>query len=88
MTSADDFRNELAAQLKRAEQRGAAHVEINSGELHRTVGGYPGPNHRMPMCCDAMYQEQREGDEIVARPAEGKGASLTIRYKLPRGGNG
>ena len=37
--------------------RGAGHVEINSGELHRAVGGYPGADHRMPMCCDAMYEE-------------------------------
>jgi hypothetical protein len=81
---ARDFHNELLAQISRAQKHGAPHVEINSGELHRKVGGYPGTGHRMPLCCDALYFEQRRGDEIVCSPKEGKGASLTIRYKLPR----
>jgi hypothetical protein len=33
---------------------GKATVEINAGDLHRRVGGYPGQNHRMPMCCVVM----------------------------------
>lgn len=70
-----DFRKDLTAQLARAEKRGAHHVEINSGELHRAVGDYPGPKHWMPICCEVMYREQ------------GKGAGLTIRYKLPRSTN-
>jgi 5-methylcytosine-specific restriction protein A len=48
------------------------------------MGGYPGPKHRMPVCCEAMYGEKRDGDEIISAPAKGKGAKLTIRYKLPR----
>jgi hypothetical protein len=86
--SSDDFRKELAAQLTRAEKRGASHVEINSGELHRAVGDYPGPHHRMPMCCEAMYRERRGDDEIVSQPPGGKGAGLTIRYRLPRSKDG
>lgn len=81
---ARDFYGELTAQIARAQKHGAPHVEINSGELHRKVGGYPGPGHRMPLCCDALYFEQRVGDEIVCSPKGGKGASLTIRYALPR----
>ena len=84
MPTTDDFKSELRKQLGRAEKRGAASVEINSGELHRVVGGYPGTGHRMPMCCRAMYAEQRAGDEILSQPEKGKGASLTIRYQLPR----
>ena len=86
MVQMDDFRTELKAQLDRATYRGASHVEINSGELHRAVGGYPGTDHRMPMCCDAMYEQQGAEDVIVSRPPKGKGASLTIRFKLPRSG--
>lgn len=85
--SSGDFRKELAAQLSRAKKRGAPHVEINSGELHRSVGGYPGPNHRMPICCEVMYRERKDDDEIISQPPEGKGAGLTIRYKLPRSTN-
>jgi hypothetical protein len=82
--TAETFRDELSAQLKRAESRGASHVEINSGELHRKVGGYPGPAHRMPTCCEVMYSARQDGDEIVSSPEAGKGAALTIRYRLPR----
>ena len=84
MASMDEFRAELRAHLGSAERRGAGQLEINSGELHRAVGGYPGPGHRMPMCCEAMYQERVAGDEVVKSPPKGKGASLTIRYLLPR----
>jgi 5-methylcytosine-specific restriction protein A len=59
-------------------------VDINAGELHRAVGGYPGRSHRMPICCAAMREEMRAGDEGVTSPASGYGASLTIRYLLPR----
>jgi hypothetical protein len=81
----DDFRGELLAMIARAERQGRPHVEVNTGELHRVVGGYPGGgDHRMPMVCQAMYAEKRAPDEIVFQPESGKGASLTIRYKLPR----
>jgi 5-methylcytosine-specific restriction protein A len=82
--AAADFLAEIEAQVMRAQKRGAAHIEINSGELHRKIGGYPGAGHRMPLCCDAMYFVQSYGDTIISSPRRGKGASLTIRYKLPR----
>jgi hypothetical protein len=84
MPSKDEFRAELRARLRRAELRGAAELEVNSGELHRALGGYPTSPHQMPSCCDVMYEERRAGDEIVAAPPKGRGASLTICYKLPR----
>jgi 5-methylcytosine-specific restriction protein A len=84
MPTRDEFRAELKARLHRAALLGAGHLEVNSGELHRKLGGYPGTKHQMPSCCEAMYVEQRAGDEIVSAPPKGKGASLTIRYMLPR----
>ena len=84
MTTVSEFQSELQSQLRQAELRGASHIEINSGQLHRAIGGYPGIRHQMPSCCDAMYNEQKSGDEVIARPPKGKGASLTIRYMLPR----
>ena len=80
----EDFRNELLAQIAPAVKRGASHVEVNAGELHRAIGSYPGANHRMPICCDILRREAKDGDEIISEPKEGKGASLTIRFKLPR----
>ena len=44
MPSFDHFQRELRAQFDRAEKRHAKNIVVNSGELHRAVGGYPGPN--------------------------------------------
>ncbi len=82
----NDFQSELADILSRALEDGKDSIDVNSGELHRSLGGYPGTNHRMPVCCDAMYREMRVGDQVLSAPAKGKGASLTIQYLLPRSG--
>ena len=84
MPSVDEFRSELRSQFREAESRGLPQIEINSGQLHRNLGGYPGAKAQMPSCCQAMYHEQTVGDEIISQPPKGKGASLTIRYRLPR----
>ena len=58
---------------------------MRSGDLHKRVGGYPGSNHRMPVCCEVMYAEMIDGvDEILHAPPKRKGASLEIEYLLPR----
>lgn len=85
MPSTEDFRLELRRQLMDAERRGAPSVDITSGELHRVVGDYPdSQRHRMKSCCEVMYAEQRSDDSVVSKPPKGYGASLTIRYRLPR----
>jgi voltage-gated potassium channel len=80
----DAFADAIAEQLTRAGRQGRDHHEINAGELHRMIGGYPGPSHRMPVCCAAMRQAMTGNDRIDFQPDEGDGASLTIRYELPR----
>ena len=89
MPSTDDFRTELVAQLERATKQGRPHVEINAGELHRAVGGYPPkagePHHAMPTCCNVMRQELSRGKaEVIHETDSGQAAALTIRYYLPR----
>jgi len=84
MTQADEFRDEIKARFRRGIESGAAFVEINSGDVHRAVGGYPGPDHRMPICCDVMYAEMTARDELHSAPPKGRGAKVTIRYQLPR----
>ena len=84
MPTKDQFRSEVRSQLRSAELRGDAFAEINSGEVHRKLGGYPATIHQMRPCCDAMYDEKRAGDIILSAPKKGHGASLTIRYALPR----
>jgi hypothetical protein len=64
------------------------HIEINAGELHRVVGGYPpgaGHTHSMPSCCNAMRAELSRGNaEIVFETKSGVAPALTVRYRLPR----
>lgn len=81
---AEDFRAELRRLLSKAQALGFSAVEITAGSLHRRVGEYPGPTHSMANCCSVMRQEMRTADSIVAEPPKGAGASLTIRYVLPR----
>ncbi|MHB9291490.1 hypothetical protein Holit_00567 [Hollandina sp. SP2] len=80
----EDFRTQLRKILSSAEKQGSSKIQVNSGDLHRQMGGYPGQNHRMPMCCSAMRAEMQSGDEIIQGPPKGNGASLTIAYRLPR----
>jgi 5-methylcytosine-specific restriction protein A len=82
--TAEDFRAALHTRFSEAQGRGAPHVEIRAGDLHGSIGGYPGTDHRMPVCCDVMYQEMHTGDRIIESPSSRYGASLTIRYILPR----
>jgi hypothetical protein len=85
MPTAADFRMEMYRMMYEAMTAGENAVEINSGELHTRIGGYPGANHRMPICCAVMRgaYAQDAGDVIVEEPPSGQGATLTIRYVLP-----
>lgn len=78
----EDFIKAINEERAKAKSAGKQYVDINSGEIHRKLGGYPGKKHCMPTCCNAMYALQSEKDEILTSPAKGKGASLTIRYYL------
>jgi hypothetical protein len=86
--STDQFRAELFAQIERAAEQRRPHVEINAGELHRMVGGYPptaGEHHAMPTCCNVMREEFNRGNcTVVYETESGQAAALTIRYHLPR----
>jgi len=79
--NADTFRNALSEIF--SESRGSF-VDVTSGDLHRLVGGYPGKHHNLPTCCNVMTSAMQSGDTILAKPPKGRGATLTIRYILPR----
>jgi len=55
---------------------------ITARQLHEKVGGYPGRDHRMPVCCGVMRDRMGPDDKIVDQPSKGDGASLKIKYKL------
>lgn len=64
--------------------KGVESIEILVSDLHRKLGHYPGSNHRMPSCCNAMYDSMvsHKGDLIVTKPLKLRGGSLKIRYFL------
>jgi 5-methylcytosine-specific restriction protein A len=82
MPTEQDFRTQIRGLMREAQTASASFVDINSGQGHHAVGGYPGPDHRIPVCCQVMKADIRVGDEVL--PPNGQGGSLTIRYKLPR----
>lgn len=82
MPTKDHFTAEITRILSEAKASGALYADINSGEVHRAMGGYPGPNHVMPACCLALRDKMRTGDQILSEPPKSAGASLTIRYFL------
>jgi hypothetical protein len=82
MPTAEDFRVTLRARMQGAEHAFKTTVEINSGKLHREVGGYPGQNYRMPMCCAVMRSEMSAGDAIPHEPPKKQGSSLTATALL------
>ena len=81
-----EFERELRRILKRATSKGQKHIEVSGKELHIEVGGYPNHGkHRMPICCGVMREHLQDGDTIISEPPKGEGATLRIRYVLPRG---
>jgi hypothetical protein len=79
MISTDHFRQELLAQFGRAATQGRIDILINSGELCRSISGGP----RSASCCDAMQEEFRLGDTLLADRTNGA-AGMSVRYRLPR----
>ncbi|MFQ5910144.1 MAG: HNH endonuclease [Thermoplasmata archaeon] len=80
----EDFQDALDQILTSAQKEGRTYVDVKSGDLHRMVGGYPAQNHRMPLCCLVMRKNMRPGDQVLQEPPRGQGATLVIRYRLPR----
>jgi hypothetical protein len=79
-----DFETELQRRFTAAVAAGRSSIRIVSGELHTGVGGHPGQNHRMPLCCQGMKNATREGDVVLQSPPSGQGATLIVQYRLPR----
>jgi hypothetical protein len=80
-----DFETALNDWFLEADKEENPFVDIRADELHARVGDYPGPFHRMATCCEVMYEHyQPSVDKILQFPPKGKGASMEIRYTLPR----
>ena len=80
-----DFEKALKEWFLEAEKEENPFVDIRADDLHARIGDYPGPFHRMATCCEVMYENYRpQVDKILQFPPKGKGASMEIRYALPR----
>jgi len=77
-----DFVKEVKRIMIAARNGGKDSIEIVLRDIHINLVGYPASNHRMPVCCDAMYELKKDTDEIIYAPKKGKGATLKIRYHL------
>ena len=82
--TSEDFKSELEKIFASARENNEPYVDVKSGDLHRRVGGYPGRNHRMPVCCKVMKHNMKLTDQILQQPPSGQGATLIIRYNLPK----
>ena len=78
------FEAEIRRRWRAAEEAGADFVDVRAGDVHRSVGGYPGPGQRMPDCYYVMRRMMTAGDVELTEPPRGAGATLVVRYKLPR----
>ena len=67
-----DFETEPQRRFTAAVAAGRSSIRIVSGELHTGVGGYPGQDHRMPLCCQGMKNATR-GRRGFAESAERPG---------------
>lgn len=56
------------------------YIDLISRDIHISCGGYPGPKHHMPQCCQAMYNMMRGDDMVLSAPPSRKGAYVTVRY--------
>ena len=82
MPKKEDFIKEIQKLKQEAKTKGLEYVDIVSGDVHRTLGGYPGKNHRMRICCEVMYEMMGVKDEVLNAPASTYGATVEIRYYL------
>lgn len=82
--TSEQFKAALNEKFQQATRSGLNHVTLKSGTIHRELGYYPGKNHSMPSCCTVMKKAMRHGDVIIHQPPKGNGASVEIKYCLPR----
>lgn len=76
-----DYLAEISKRKQAAIEQGEQYLELSSKALHGDIS----PLHAtMPTCCQAIYKEMLEGDEIIQRPkgTTGFGSHLLVRFKL------
>ncbi|MDY6873347.1 MAG: HNH endonuclease [Chloroflexota bacterium] len=80
----EDFQSKLDEIFTVTKKFNLISVTIKAGNLHNLIEKVKDGDHRMPVCCDVMYQNMKPNDIVVSSPPKGKGTTLTIQYFLPR----
>jgi len=80
--NSEDFQRALDGLFAKAFRSGHGGITVKAGDLHAMVGDYPGPDHRMPVCCKAMRSNMGPKDVVIEEPPSGQGASLMIGYRF------
>ncbi|HJK67467.1 MAG TPA: hypothetical protein O0Y13_00125, partial [Methanocorpusculum sp.] len=78
--TAADFYHALYRRFDAAAAAGEPDLVVSAGDLHKSLKA----SNRLSLCCNCMYDTQNIGDSIVNVPSGGVGATLSIRYVLPR----
>lgn len=78
--TAADFYHALYRRFDAAAAAGEPDLVVSAGDLHKSLKAA----NRLSLCCNCMYDTQNIGDSIVNVPSGGVGATLSIRYVLPR----
>lgn len=78
--TAADFYHALYRRFDAAFADGKTVLEVNAGELHKTLKAA----NRLSLCCNCLYDMQNIGDVIQNVPSGGVGSTLLISYSLPR----
>ena len=80
----EDFNARLEEMFQGARTLGFYSVTIRAGDLHDSVAGNLGTDHRMPACCSAMREAMGPDDKILHEPPKGNGRNVIIEYRIPR----
>lgn len=85
-TNADKVRKEILNRFQRATSNGSSIIEIHARELHDSVEFNEGTHpNQMPNVCRLMHEASRSSDHVTHGPPKGRGGSLRIAYRVPRG---
>jgi len=88
-TLTEKIRNKIREKFLFAEKQQLTFLDLYSSKLYEEIRVElnlpPKPDHRMPICCNAMcsfYDKDR--DEILTHTPSYQSSTLGIRYKIPR----
>ena len=82
--SREAFREALHARFRQATEDGLTLLHVRARELHRAVGAYPGPAHRMSDCLSVMRSEIGPGDIVITGSDGEVDPTLIVQYAIPR----